>query len=66
MNKITRREFLERSMLAATAASVPAVCVRGDEAEGLDVYNTILETMGASRRLGPADREMKAVDAIRA
>ena len=35
-------------------------------AEGLDVYNTMLETMGASDRLGPTDREMRQVDAIRA
>ncbi|NNE94266.1 MAG: DUF1552 domain-containing protein [Verrucomicrobiales bacterium] len=33
--------------------------------EGLDVYNTMLETMGAPQRLGPADREKRAVDAIR-
>ncbi|MCZ6795207.1 MAG: DUF1552 domain-containing protein [Planctomycetota bacterium] len=35
-------------------------------AEGLDVYNTILDAMGASRRLGPSDREEQPVDAIRA
>ena len=35
-------------------------------AEGLDVYNTMLTAMGASRRLGPANREGKSVDAIRA
>jgi hypothetical protein len=35
-------------------------------AEGIDVYNTMLDAMGASRRLGPANREKKAVDAIRA
>jgi hypothetical protein len=35
-------------------------------AEGIDVYNTMIETMGASRRLGPATRERKAIDAIRA
>ena len=34
-------------------------------AEGLDVYNTMLETMGVSDRLGPPDREMTTVDAIR-
>jgi Protein of unknown function (DUF1552) len=34
-------------------------------AEGLDVYNTMLDAMGASRRLGPAGREMTAIDAIR-
>jgi hypothetical protein len=33
-------------------------------AEGIDVYNTILETFGAARRLGPAKREMQRVDAI--
>ena len=35
-------------------------------AEGLDLYNTMLSAMGASRRLGPARRKMKAIDAIRA
>ena len=35
-------------------------------AEGIDVYNTMLEAMGASRRLGPAKRESRKVDAIRA
>jgi len=35
-------------------------------AEGLDVYNTMLATMGAGDRLGPSDREMRPVDAIRA
>jgi hypothetical protein len=35
-------------------------------AEGLDLYNTMLETFGAKRRLGPAEREMQRVDAIRA
>jgi hypothetical protein len=35
-------------------------------AEGLDVYNTMLDAMGASRRLGPADRPVNAVPAIRA
>lgn len=34
-------------------------------AEGLDVYNTMLEGMGTSQRLGPAKREMQAVDRIR-
>lgn len=34
--------------------------------EGLDVYNTMLEAMGASRRLGPKDRDPTRVDAIRA
>ncbi len=33
-------------------------------AEGLDVYCSMLETMGAKRRLGPADREPHRVDAI--
>ena len=33
-------------------------------AEGIDVYNTMLEAMGASRRLGPAKRESRKVDAI--
>ena len=35
-------------------------------AEGLDLYNTMLEAMGASDRLGPADREGRRVEAIRA
>ena len=35
-------------------------------AEGIDVYNTMLETMGATKRLGPSDREKKAVPTIRA
>ncbi len=34
--------------------------------EGLDLYNTMLDTMGAKVRLGPADREQQPVDAIRA
>jgi hypothetical protein len=34
-------------------------------AEGIDVYNTMLEAMSASRRLGPADREKRSIDAIR-
>jgi hypothetical protein len=35
-------------------------------AEGLDVYNTLLETLGVSRRLGPKGREARPIDAIRA
>jgi hypothetical protein len=35
-------------------------------AEGLDLYNTMLGAMGASQRLGPAKREHRPVDAIRA
>jgi hypothetical protein len=35
-------------------------------AEGLDLYNTLLAAMGVTGRLGPAGREMRAVDAIRA
>ena len=34
--------------------------------EALDLYNTMLEAMGASDRLGPADREARPADAIRA
>ena len=34
-------------------------------AEGLDVYNTILDAMSVSRRLGPSKRKGKAIDAIR-
>jgi hypothetical protein len=36
------------------------------KAEGIDVYNTMVETMGASRRLGPSTREKKEISAIRA
>ena len=32
--------------------------------EGIDVYNTMLEAMGAGRELGPTDREGKPVDQI--
>ncbi|HUE71785.1 MAG TPA: DUF1552 domain-containing protein, partial [Pirellulaceae bacterium] len=35
-------------------------------AEGIDVYNTILAAHGATRRLGPADRKPQEVSAIRA
>jgi hypothetical protein len=35
-------------------------------AEGMGVYNTMLAAMGAKCRLGPADREFRPVDAIRA
>ncbi|MFG0333047.1 MAG: DUF1552 domain-containing protein [Maioricimonas sp. JB049] len=35
-------------------------------AEGLDVYNTMLEAMGAGRSLGPQMREARTIDAIRA
>jgi hypothetical protein len=35
-------------------------------AEGIDVYNTMLAAMGAKDRLGPADRKGKMIDAIRA
>ena len=35
-------------------------------AEGLDVYNTMLDAMGAPRRLGPSGRGGRSVDAIRA
>ncbi len=33
-------------------------------AEGLDVYNTMLEAMGASQRLGPSDRDFQRIDGI--
>ena len=33
-------------------------------AEGVDVYNTVLDAMGTTERLGPADREMTPVDSI--
>ena len=32
--------------------------------EGIDVYNTILDTMGAANRLGPVDRETTSIEAI--
>jgi hypothetical protein len=35
-------------------------------AEGLDLYNTMLDAMSAKRRLGPAARERRAVHRIRA
>lgn len=35
-------------------------------AEGIDVYNTMLNAMGAERRLGPERREGAAIDRIRA
>ena len=35
-------------------------------AEGLDVYNTMLDAMGVSKRLGPAGRKTRPIDAIRA
>lgn len=35
-------------------------------AEGIDVYNTMLDAMGAKKSLGPAQREKRAVDSIRA
>ncbi len=34
-------------------------------AEGVDVYNTMLTAMGAKTRLGPTKREPKAIDVIR-
>ncbi|MBL4883304.1 MAG: DUF1552 domain-containing protein, partial [Planctomycetaceae bacterium] len=34
-------------------------------AEGIDVYNTMLQAMGAKEKLGPNDREFKSIDAIR-
>lgn len=36
------------------------------KAEGLDVYNTILDGMGVSQRMGPSDRDHSGIDAIRA
>ncbi len=35
-------------------------------AEGIDLYNTILDAMGANEHLGPKDRESRSVDVIRA
>ena len=36
------------------------------KAEGLDVYNTLLDGMDVESRLGPADRPTQSVDSIRA
>ena len=36
------------------------------KAEGLDVYNTILEGMGVAQKMGPGDRTHTGIDAIRA
>jgi hypothetical protein len=33
-------------------------------AEGLDVYNTILSSLGVSERLGPAQRQSQMIDKI--
>jgi hypothetical protein len=35
-------------------------------AEGLDLYNTMLDAMGVSRRMGPGNRPVSRVDSIRA
>ena len=35
-------------------------------AEGIDIYNTILQAMDVKERLGPKDRKTRPVDAIRA
>jgi hypothetical protein len=35
-------------------------------AEGIDVYNTMLDALGSSRQLGPANRDARKIDAIRA
>ncbi len=35
------------------------------KSEGIDVYNTMLDSMGVKSRLGPGDREARPVDAIR-
>ena len=35
-------------------------------AEGIDVYNTMLQAMGAKEKLGPKSREAKPIDMIRA
>lgn len=36
------------------------------QAEGLDVYNTMLDAFSTSQRLGPADRKTRRIDKIRA
>jgi hypothetical protein len=35
-------------------------------AEGIDIYNTMLQAMGAAHKLGPATRQGRQIDAIRA
>lgn len=35
------------------------------KAEGLDVYNTMLAALDVNDRLGPKNRQMSAVEAIR-
>jgi hypothetical protein len=35
-------------------------------AEGLDLYNTMLDAMGVSGRMGPANRDGHSIDKIRA
>ena len=36
------------------------------KAEGIDVYNTMLESVGVKHKLGPKDRKFKSIDSIRA
>ena len=36
------------------------------KAEGIDLYNTMLSAMDVREKLGPADREHRAVDSVRA
>ena len=36
------------------------------KAEGIDVYNTMLTAMGAKKKIGPNNRQDKAVNKIRA
>ena len=36
------------------------------EAEGIDVYNTMLRAMGVKDQLGPNDRDNQTIDRIRA
>ncbi|MBT7918741.1 MAG: hypothetical protein HN617_14470, partial [Planctomycetaceae bacterium] len=35
-------------------------------AEGIDVYNTMLQAMGVKDQLGPDDRDNQTIDRIRA
>ena len=35
------------------------------DAEGIDVYNTMLQAMGVKERLGPGDRKGRSIDGIR-
>ncbi|MEZ6128298.1 MAG: DUF1552 domain-containing protein [Planctomycetaceae bacterium] len=40
--------------------------IKDINAEGIDVYNTMLNAMGAKKALGPKDRDFKSIDSLRA